>query len=162
MGLTVELLGNLAAVDPTAWDAIAGDDDPFVEHGFLRALESSGSVGDGSGWNPVHVTVREGGRLVGQSIWDWFPSIQRGRLHLMQTLADGKRFRGAESVITRLDGSVVPIGISCTPLTDADGAKLVIRRRSHESTFSGFLPKYAAGGRDTVVLAYAFRNSLGK
>lgn len=65
MDLRIELHGSLAAIEAGAWDALAGDDDPFVEHAFLRALETSGSVGEDAGWLPVHVTVWDGARLVG-------------------------------------------------------------------------------------------------
>jgi uncharacterized protein len=38
---------------------------PFITHGFLRALESSGSVGGRTGWTPAHLVVEEAsGRLV--------------------------------------------------------------------------------------------------
>ena len=55
----------MKSVDPYAWDDIAGDDDPFVEHSFLSLLEESGSVGRGSGWEPSHVTAWRGKKLVG-------------------------------------------------------------------------------------------------
>jgi predicted N-acyltransferase len=61
----IRLLDGLGGVDAESWDALVGSDDPFVEHGFLRALETSGSVGEGTGWLPVHVTVWDGDRLVG-------------------------------------------------------------------------------------------------
>jgi len=44
---------------------MVGDDDPFVEHAFLSLLEQSGSVGRGSGWEPIHVTGWRRKRLVG-------------------------------------------------------------------------------------------------
>ncbi len=56
---------RLREVSSDAWDALAGDDDPFVEHAFLSALEESGSVGPGTGWLARHVVVRDGGELVG-------------------------------------------------------------------------------------------------
>src|SRR5690606_5130047 len=65
MSLRLELHGGLDEIDAREWDALAGDDDPFVEHAFLRALETSGSVGAAAGWQPVHVTARRGGALVG-------------------------------------------------------------------------------------------------
>jgi len=44
------------------WDALAGGDDPFLGHAFLSLLETSGSVGEGTGWAPLPVLVeREGG-----------------------------------------------------------------------------------------------------
>ncbi|MCB9592461.1 MAG: N-acetyltransferase [Sandaracinaceae bacterium] len=65
MDLRIELRGSLADIDPEAWDALTGDHDPFVEHAFLRGLETSQSVGEEAGWVPVHVTVWDGERLIG-------------------------------------------------------------------------------------------------
>jgi len=57
--------------------------DPFTRHEFLLALETSGSVGPGTGWQPCHVLAHEGSRLVaavplyfkshsyGEYIFDW-------------------------------------------------------------------------------------------
>lgn len=58
-------MSDIASIDPEAWDALAGQDDPFVEHAFLAAMESSGTVGGDSGWTPKHVTVWDGDRLAG-------------------------------------------------------------------------------------------------
>lgn len=62
-------IGEIAAAD---WDACAcpeaGDgarpDDPFTTHRFLAALEDSGSVGPGTGWEPRHLSAHENGRLI--------------------------------------------------------------------------------------------------
>lgn len=52
-------------MSPAAWDALVGDDDPFVEHAFLDGLERSGSVGEGTGWRPFHLTIWSGRDLIG-------------------------------------------------------------------------------------------------
>ena len=65
MGLDVELSRDIGAASAADWDALTGQDDPFIEHAFLHALEQSGSVGGDSGWAPLHVLVRDRGRLVG-------------------------------------------------------------------------------------------------
>ena len=68
--LSVTLSEDLAQVDPAAWDACANPEgahpavDPFTTHRFLSALERSGSVGPGTGWEPRHVLVHHGGQLV--------------------------------------------------------------------------------------------------
>ena len=62
--MRIELHGDLSRIDPDAWDALTGDDDPFIEHAFLRTLETSGSVGGDTGWDPLHVTVWDGAALV--------------------------------------------------------------------------------------------------
>jgi predicted N-acyltransferase len=52
--------------DADAWNACAGDANPFVSHGFLSALEDSGSVGAAAGWQPVPIAVDgDDGRLAG-------------------------------------------------------------------------------------------------
>jgi PAS domain S-box-containing protein len=62
--------------------------------------------------------------LGGRSLWDWFPNVPRSEVHVSQTLESGRRFKGSESVLTRRDGSDVPIGISCSPITDGAGERL--------------------------------------
>jgi predicted N-acyltransferase len=62
--MQIELVTSLANIAPEAWDRLTGEDDPFVEHAFLRALEESDCVGRGTGWFPQHVIAREGGELV--------------------------------------------------------------------------------------------------
>ena len=65
LAVQIRVLERIAEVDAAAWDALTGDDDPFVEHAFLDALEESESVGQGTGWVPMHLTAWEEGRLVG-------------------------------------------------------------------------------------------------
>lgn len=57
-------LDSLAAVDAAAWDALAGDANPFVRHAFLAGLEASGSLQRRLGWTPRHLTLWEGDALV--------------------------------------------------------------------------------------------------
>ena len=81
-------VGEIAAAD---WDACACPEaaaggrpfDPFTTHRFLSALERSGSVGRGTGWQPHPLVVRAAGTPVavmplyakshsqGEYIFDW-------------------------------------------------------------------------------------------
>jgi predicted N-acyltransferase len=56
--LTLALHPRIAEIGQAAWDACAGDDNPFVSYGFLSALEDSGSVGGRSGWNPRYAVLQ--------------------------------------------------------------------------------------------------------
>ena len=59
---TVRVLGSIRDVAADAWNACAGADDPFLNHGFLAALEDSRSVSAESGWIPQHLAaLGEGG-----------------------------------------------------------------------------------------------------
>jgi uncharacterized protein len=49
---------SIDAIDPAAWNALEHGGVPFLRHEFLAALEHSGAVGPGTGWQPCHVTVR--------------------------------------------------------------------------------------------------------
>jgi uncharacterized protein len=62
---TLEALSRIADVPPAEWDALVGDGSPFLEWSWLAALEESGAVGRRTGWQPCHLTLREGGTLVG-------------------------------------------------------------------------------------------------
>jgi uncharacterized protein len=64
------VLNRIADVSAADWDALAAPGEgrarnPFVTHRFLLALEDSGSVGRGTGWNPSHIAVHDNGALVG-------------------------------------------------------------------------------------------------
>jgi predicted N-acyltransferase len=72
-GSTIEITthNTLRGIDPADWDACACPEassgraiDPFTTYRFLKALEDSGSVGTGSGWNPHYLTARQGGQMI--------------------------------------------------------------------------------------------------
>jgi hypothetical protein len=63
--LSLSVLPGVAGVEAADWDALVDADDPFLEHAFLVALERSGSVGPGTGWQPRILVAQRGGQLVG-------------------------------------------------------------------------------------------------
>ncbi|KWV95558.1 GNAT family N-acetyltransferase [Erythrobacter sp. AP23] len=64
-GLAARVGGSVGAFDRAEWNALAGSDNPFVSHEFLTALEDSGSVGAGTGWQPAPLVISaEDGPLV--------------------------------------------------------------------------------------------------
>ncbi len=64
--------GDLSGIDPADWDACACPEaadggrpfDPFTTYRFLKALEDSGSVGPGSGWQPRYLVAREADQVI--------------------------------------------------------------------------------------------------
>ncbi len=63
--MRVERLSGIGQVDEAAWRALEPPDFPFFDYEFLRALESSGSIGPRSGWSPVYLVCKDGGRVLG-------------------------------------------------------------------------------------------------
>ena len=68
----IRIIGSLSEIDATEWDACACPEavdgarpnDPFTTHRFLKALEDSGSVGAGTGWQPQYLTARIEGQII--------------------------------------------------------------------------------------------------
>jgi len=69
--------------DPRAWSALVAGQSPFIQYGFLLALEQSASVTAATGWEPCHLAVFRQGVLVaamplylkhhsyGEYVFDW-------------------------------------------------------------------------------------------
>lgn len=52
-------INSITDIDATAWDALLPRNQPFVQHGFLAALEVSGSASPESGWQPRHLLLHD-------------------------------------------------------------------------------------------------------
>ena len=69
---TINALSSLHQIDAATWDACACPEaadggrpiDPFTTYRFLKALEDSGSVGPGTGWDPRYLTAEIGGQVI--------------------------------------------------------------------------------------------------
>ncbi|MEL6573549.1 MAG: GNAT family N-acetyltransferase [Pseudomonadota bacterium] len=70
--IEISAFGDLSAIDPTEWDSCACPEvadggrpyDPFTTYRFLRALEDSGSVGPGTGWQPRYLMAKSNGEAI--------------------------------------------------------------------------------------------------
>jgi len=66
-------LQSLNEIDAVTWDACACPEavsgarpnDPFTTHRFLKALEDSNSVGQGTGWHPQYLQASLGEKTIG-------------------------------------------------------------------------------------------------
>ena len=139
--IAVNVLTSLDQIAETDWDACAcpeaaaggRPDDPFTTWRFLRALERSGSVGRGTGWDPRYLVAEKAGRIIavaplyakghsqGEYIFDhsfahayeqagrrYYPKLQ---IAVPFTPATGRRFltrpgHEAEGMIALVQGAV--------------------------------------------------------
>ncbi|MDA7428291.1 GNAT family N-acetyltransferase [Primorskyibacter aestuariivivens] len=70
--IEISTFDRLAEIGQADWDACACPEtadggrprDPFTTYRFLHALEASGSVGPGSGWQPSYLTASLGGQVI--------------------------------------------------------------------------------------------------
>ncbi|MFD3188699.1 GNAT family N-acetyltransferase [Sedimentitalea sp. HM32M-2] len=71
--IEIRINGALSQIAAADWDACACPEaagggrpvDPFTTYRFLSALEQSGSVGPGTGWQPQYLTAHLEGRMIG-------------------------------------------------------------------------------------------------
>lgn len=69
--IEIQVHASLASIDAREWDQCACPEatdgravDPFTTYRFLKALEDSGSVGPGTGWQPQYVTAHADGAMI--------------------------------------------------------------------------------------------------
>jgi uncharacterized protein len=123
--VTVKVVSRLADIPAAEWDACAGDDNPFLSHAFLDALEQSGSANAESGWRPQHLALEgEDGRLLGavplylknhsygEYVFDW----------------------GWASAYERAGGRYYPKLQCAVPFTPVTGQRLLLRADAPENT----------------------------
>lgn len=79
----IRIVAALDAIDSSTWNALAGDDNPFVSHAFLSALEATGCIRSEFGWQPSHLILDEDGKPAaamplyvkhnshGEFVFDW-------------------------------------------------------------------------------------------
>ncbi|MDH5388196.1 MAG: GNAT family N-acetyltransferase [Gammaproteobacteria bacterium] len=84
---------SLSTVDPAQWNALAGDDNPFIQYDFLRALEQHNCL-QNWGWQSQHILIHENEKLIGACPaylkhnsygefvfdWAWADAYQRNNL----------------------------------------------------------------------------------
>lgn len=116
--MTVKLGEGIAAIEEGSWDRLAGGADPFLSHAFLSALERSGSVGAGSGWQPLPLTlVSANGELVG-ALPAYGKSHSQGEYVFDHGWADAWH---------RAGGSYYPKLQIAVPFTPAPGPRILAR-----------------------------------
>jgi predicted N-acyltransferase len=115
--LNVDVVDAIARIPAAEWDALAGQDDPFVEHAFLAALESSGSASAKSGWAPVHVVCRDERGLCG-ALTLYAKTHSYGEFIFDWGWADAAERTGVR---------YYPKLVSMAPFTPATGRRLLIR-----------------------------------
>jgi predicted N-acyltransferase len=114
--LDISIVSDIGDIEADAWNRLVGDSNPFVEHAFLAALESSGSVGGEAGWGPAHVVVHDGGRLIGAA-----PMYVKGHSY-GEYIFDWSWANAAQQMGIRY----YPKLVSAVPFTPAAGPRLLV------------------------------------
>ena len=118
--MEITLVDSIRDIPADDWDALvrpAGDRprDPFTTHRFLLALEDSGSVGPGTGWEAKHLLIRQDGRLLA-AMPLYAKSHSQGEYIFDHAFADAWQ---------RAGGRYYPKLQSAVPFTPATGPRLL-------------------------------------
>lgn len=105
MSLLLEITDSIQQIDAQSWNSLVGDM-PLLSHAFLSALERSGSVGKGTGWQPYPMLVHDDDKLVGAMLlyvkshsygeyvfdWAWAEAYQRNGINYYPKLVSAIPF----------------------------------------------------------------------
>lgn len=116
--LVAKLGGSVGVFDAAAWDSLVPDSNPFMRHGFLTALEDSGSVGEGTGWQPAPIVIEdEVGQLLA-ALPAYLKGHSQGEYVFDHSWADAYQ---------RAGGRYYPKLQIAAPFTPATGPRLLLR-----------------------------------
>ncbi|QPM91805.1 GNAT family N-acetyltransferase [Pseudooceanicola algae] len=129
--IEIRLLSSVSGIAQAEWDACACPEtstggapiDPFTTWRFLKALEDSGSVGPGTGWEPHYLTAWSDGTLIGVA-----PSYAKGHSQ-GEYIFD---FNWAHAY-ERAGGRYYPKLQIAVPFTPATGRRFLVKP-GHEGT----------------------------
>ena len=124
--ISIEIYDRIADISSIDWNACAGLDNPFVQHAFLNALETSGSVTPETGWLAQHVLVKDEKGIpaacaplylknhsYGEYIFDW----------------------GWADAFQRAGGAYYPKLQAAIPFTPATGPRLLVKQGVSDEYF---------------------------
>jgi predicted N-acyltransferase len=133
--LTLRVVGAIAEVPATEWDACANPGtatapsgppanayNPFISHDFLSALELSGSVGRRAGWQPMHLVAQDADQRIVGVVPCYAKSHSQG-----EYVFD----HGWAEAYERAGGSYYPKLQVAVPFTPATGRRLLARPGPH-------------------------------
>jgi uncharacterized protein len=137
------------------WRALEPPDFPFFDYEFLRALEVSGSVGPGTGWEPVYLVCEDGGRLLGALClyvktdsygeyifdWDWAYAYHEQGLPYYPKLVAAVPFTPATGPKLLLSPDVGPGGREGVKAALLEAARELGDELRASSTHALFLPE---------------------
>lgn len=134
--LTVRVADSVGGLDPVQWDALTGGSNPFMRHAFLAALEESGSVGEGTGWQSLPIVLEDAeGRLLG-ALPAYAKFHSQGEYVFDHAWADAWQ---------RAGGDYYPKLQIAAPFTPATGPRLLLQDQAYAAPLLQTVERLCAG-----------------
>ena len=123
--MEISICHSLDQVPAEKWNHLVRDNNPFLRHEFLSALERNGCVGAGFGWQPRHLLAYQGEQLVaavplylkdnsyGEFVFDfaWADAYQRNGLRYYPKLVSSIPYTPATGQRILMDGQCDETGL---------------------------------------------------
>jgi predicted N-acyltransferase len=139
--IDIHVAQSITEVAAGDWDALAGEDDPFLEHAFLATLEASDSVGEHAGCEPRLVLARdEAGRLVG-AVPLYLKTNSHGEFIFDWGWADAAQRAGLR---------YYPKLVAAVPFTPATGRRVLLRADATPAAAAAITAALLAGVREVA------------
>jgi predicted N-acyltransferase len=115
--MRIQVVERLDAIDGAQWDALDHRGYPFLRYAFLGALERTRCIGEGTGWSPRVLTVRDDRGLAG-ALPAWLKTHSYGEFVFDFAWAQAYSRHGLR---------YYPKLIAAAPFTPATGPRCLIR-----------------------------------
>lgn len=122
MQFSIHMHESLTTIEEAHWNECARSGpyeyQPFVDYNFLKALELSACVGEGTGWSPMHVELKHRQETVGV-VPMYLKNHSRGEYVFDYTWAEA---------FYRAGGTYYPKLQICVPFTPASGPRILTKQ----------------------------------
>ena len=118
--LSARIAPSVSSLDAGQWDALSGGGNPFMRHAFLSALEQSGSVGEGTGWQAVPIVIEDSDGSLLAALPSYAKGHSQGEFVFDYAWADAWH---------RAGGEYYPKLQIAAPFTPATGPRLLLREQ---------------------------------
>ena len=145
----IKPIQHISDIAEAEWNRLIPDHNPFLRHSFLAALETSGSVGEGTGWDSLHLALfDETGALHG-ALPSYIKHHSYGEYVFDHSWAHG---------FERAGGQYYPKLVGAVPFTPVPGPRLLTGVDNAEATQA--LIHGTKGLVDTLSLSSAHVNFI--
>jgi len=141
------IASGVSTIEPGKWDACAGSANPFIGHAFLSAMEDSGSVGPGTGWQPCPILIDDA---------DGDPIAALPAYLKMHSQGEYVFDHGWADAWTRAGGDYYPKLLIAAPFSPVPGPRILLR----DPAYAGALIAAAEAVVDRNGLSSAHANFI--
>ena len=134
--ISLSSLTAISELPACEWDALVPEHQPFLRHGFLSAMEDSGSVTPATGWRAEHLVLREG-----ESVRALMPTYRKAH-----SFGEYVFDQGWAQACERAGIAYYPKLLSAVPFSPVTGARLLAKDDEAVQLVLRALPEYLHKG----------------